>query len=150
MNQLTISRRNFLAAASATAAAQTAENASRGKVRVGVVGLGGRGRTLLSTLLATDLASIRAVCDISAPAAAQALQIIAKSGSPKPEVYSANEQSYKQLMHRDDLDAVVIATPWGWHTPMAVEAMRAGKYAAVEVDRKSTRLNSSHLGISYA
>lgn len=36
-------------------------------------------------------------------------------------------------MDRQDLDAVIIATPWKWHTPMAVAAMRTGKYAGVEV-----------------
>ena len=36
-------------------------------------------------------------------------------------------------MYRDDLDAVLIATYWEWHTPMAACAMRSGKYAAVEV-----------------
>ena len=36
-------------------------------------------------------------------------------------------------MERDDLDAVIIATYWQWHTPMAVYAMKHGKYAGVEV-----------------
>jgi len=37
------------------------------------------------------------------------------------------------MLAREDIDAVVICTPWHMHAPMAVEAMRAGKYAAVEV-----------------
>ena len=37
------------------------------------------------------------------------------------------------MLERDDLDIVLIATPWGWHTPMAVDAMKAGKHAFIEV-----------------
>ncbi|MCA9413596.1 MAG: Gfo/Idh/MocA family oxidoreductase, partial [Candidatus Omnitrophica bacterium] len=40
---------------------------------------------------------------------------------------------YQKLLEREDLDAVLIATPWNWHTPMAVDTMKAGKYAGVEV-----------------
>ena len=40
-------------------------------------------------------------------------------------------------MDRGDLDAVIIATPWEWHTPMAVYAMKAGKYVGVEVPAPS-------------
>ena len=32
-----------------------------------------------------------------------------------------------------ELDAVIISTPWLWHTPMSVDAMKAGKYTGVEV-----------------
>ena len=37
------------------------------------------------------------------------------------------------MLQRDDIDAVYIATPWVWHTPMAVETMEHGKHALVEV-----------------
>ena len=54
------------------------------------------------------------------------------SGRSKPEGYTG-EQDYKRLMARDDIDAVLIATPWELHTPMAVHSMKCGKYTAVEV-----------------
>jgi predicted dehydrogenase len=37
------------------------------------------------------------------------------------------------LLELKNLDAVIISTPWLWHTPMTVDAMKAGKYAGVEV-----------------
>ena len=39
---------------------------------------------------------------------------------------------------RDDLDGVIIATPWEWHIPMAIDSMKAGKYTAHEVGPAST------------
>lgn len=40
--------------------------------------------------------------------------------------------NYKELIHADDIDAVIIATPDHWHGPMAIEAARAGKHVYVE------------------
>ena len=42
------------------------------------------------------------------------------------------------MLKRDDIDLVVIATPWNWHTPMAVAAMKDGKHVAVEVPAART------------
>lgn len=102
-------------------------------VRIGCVGVGGRGTGLLGTLLTLHGVEVPAVCDIDPAAASRAQDIVAQSGRPKPDLYTSGEADFKRLMDRKDLDAVIIATPWDWHTPMAVYAMKAGKYAAVEV-----------------
>ena len=104
-----------------------------GPVRVGVVGVGGRGTGLLGTLLHFPNLTVPALCDINTAHLANAQQRVEKAGQPKPEGYSEHEESFRDLMARDDLDAVIIATPWHWHTPMAVCAMENGKYAGVEV-----------------
>lgn len=103
------------------------------QVRVGFIGTGGRGKSLLSTMLRVGGVEVPAVCDISRSAAEQAAAICAKAGLAAPERYTGDETHYKKLLERGDLDAVVIATYWQWHAPMAVDAMKAGKYAAVEV-----------------
>lgn len=59
--------------------------------------------------------------------------MVVKAGRKQPEEYWKDEYEFKKLMDRDDLDAVIIATYWEWHTPMAVYAMKAGKYAGTEV-----------------
>jgi predicted dehydrogenase len=59
--------------------------------------------------------------------------MVEKAGQKRPEGYGRDVEDYQRLMYRDDLDAVLIATYWEWHTPMAACAMRSGKYAAVEV-----------------
>ncbi|MEN6451615.1 MAG: Gfo/Idh/MocA family oxidoreductase [Thermoguttaceae bacterium] len=135
-----IGRRSFLKASTATAAGLILSHSgvwaaqSREKpVRLGCVGVGRRGTGLLKVLLTMDDVDVPAVCDIDRAAAEQAQSLIAQSGRSKPETYVRGEEDYKRLMDRDDLDGVIIATPWRWHTPMAVHAMKARKYAGVEV-----------------
>ena len=102
-------------------------------VRVGVVGTGNRGRSLLATMLQMKGLTFPALCDINRDNLAAAQDQAVKAGHPKPEGYSKNEESFRELMARDDIDAVIIATYWNWHTPMAVAGMRSGKYVGVEV-----------------
>jgi predicted dehydrogenase len=80
-----------------------------------------------------DGVEIPALCDINTQKLARAQEVVTKAGRPKPEAYSRSPDDYKRLLARDDLDAVLIATPWELHTPMAVDAMKAGKYAGSEV-----------------
>jgi predicted dehydrogenase len=107
-------------------------------VRVGLIGCGGRGSGLLRILMGIERVGCPAVCDIVPGRAAAAQSRVEKSGRPKPEAYTDGPEAYLKLLERDDLDAVVIATPWNLHTPMAVAAMKAGKYAAVEVPAAQT------------
>ncbi|MHC4740724.1 MAG: Gfo/Idh/MocA family protein [Planctomycetota bacterium] len=103
-------------------------------VRIGIIGMGGRGNSLMGNLLKMKGdCRIKAVCDIYPERAQAAQQRVVKAGQPKPDAYSGDQNIWKKLCDRDDLDAVIIATYWEWHTPMAVYAMKAGKYAAVEV-----------------
>jgi predicted dehydrogenase len=102
-------------------------------VRIGMVGMGGRGSSLLGNLLLMEGVEIRALCDLFADRVAAGQDRVVKAGQSRPTGYVQDEHTYKKLMDRDDLDAVIIATYWEWHTPMAVYAMKAGKYAAVEV-----------------
>ncbi len=122
-------RRTFLRAAAAAGAAGRPARA----VRMGVIGVGGRGTGLLSVLLTMEGVEIPALCDIDQAKVERAQARVEKSGRAKPEGYTRGEEDFRRLLGRSDLDAVLIATPWNWHTPMAVAAMRAGKYAAVEV-----------------
>lgn len=101
-------------------------------VRIGVVGTGGRGKGLMSNLLAINNVQIPAVCDINPQNLAAAQNIVTGKGQPKPEGYLGDTE-YKKLMDRDDLDAVIIATPWDLHTPMSVYSMKAGIPVGCEV-----------------
>jgi predicted dehydrogenase len=102
-------------------------------VRIGVVGTGQRGTALLKILLELPDVEIKALCDIDKTSIQTAIEAVTASGRYKPDVFCDDELAYQQLMDRDDIDAVIIATSWLWHAPMAVYAMKAGKYAAIEV-----------------
>ena len=111
---------------------QTASAEDR-PVRVGLIGPGRRGSGLLGLLLSLKGVQVPAVCDVDPAQAKAAQDMVERAGQPRPEGYTGDELAYRKLLAREDLDAVVIATPWEWHAPMAVESMKAGKYTAVEV-----------------
>ena len=135
----TIDRRDFVkgAAGAAFGLAGVPPVVLRGiddrKVRVGVIGTGGRGRSLLRLVLQRSDTEVPAVCDIEPDALQRATEMVRESRGRAPEGYGNGEEDFHNLLVRDDLDAVIIATPWLWHTPMAVAAMRAGKAVGVEV-----------------
>jgi len=52
---------------------------------------------------------------------------------PKAKVFDKGDYDYRNLLEEKNIDAVIISTPWLWHTPMTVDAMKAGKYAGTEV-----------------
>jgi predicted dehydrogenase len=103
------------------------------KVRIGFIGVGGRGTGQLGNLLAVGNVEIKAVCDIVASHAQRGQAMVEKHGQPKPEMYTNGPEDFRNLCKRDDIDLVYIVTPWEWHVPMAVAAMEAGKHAVTEV-----------------
>jgi hypothetical protein len=107
-------------------------------VRLGFIGVGGMGTNLLRSCLSMPDVQVPAICDIDPAAMARSLDLVVASGRSRPVSYSRDEYDFLNLVVRDDLDAVVVATPWLWHTPMTVAAMKAGKHAAVEVWGAST------------
>jgi hypothetical protein len=102
-------------------------------VRIGMIGVGGRGSSHLGTYLRLEGCVINAICDNYEPHAKRAQDRVVKAGQPKPEIYTKGDYDYRRMLERDDLDIVIISTPWRWHVPMAVDAMKAGKHAFVEV-----------------
>lgn len=102
-------------------------------VRFGLIGVGQRGGFLCKSLTSIAGAQIKAICDPDEKVLQKAVGYVTAAGQAAPATYSAGDQAYLKLLERNDIDAVIIATPWEWHVRMAVDAMRAGKHAFVEV-----------------
>ena len=110
---------------------------ARDQVRLGIIGVGGRGTSLLKDLLGVDKVEIKAICDLVPEKVARAQKAVTDAGQPEPTGFSKGDTDFKNL-NQLDLDMVYIATPWNWHVPMALDAMKNGKHAAVEVPACTT------------
>lgn len=111
---------------------------SAAKLNIGLIGVGLRGTNHLNNLLLRDDVNVVAICDVDDARIQLGLDIISKKGAAKPKVFGKNEYDYKNLLELDELDAVIIATPWLWHTRMAKDSMLAGKYTGLEVSAANT------------
>ncbi len=108
------------------------------KARMAFIGLGGRGRWHLRLCLDRDDVEVKAICDIDPEAIELTNSMLKKAGYKDVPVYSEHEEIYMKMLEQGDIDGVIIATPWVWHTKMACAAMRAGIYAGVEVSAANT------------
>ncbi|MGY0407257.1 MAG: Gfo/Idh/MocA family protein [Polaribacter sp.] len=111
---------------------------SKDKLRVGMIGVGLRGTNHLHNMLLRDDVLVTAICDVDPNRISKAITRIKKAGQKKPLVFGANDLDYRNLLALKEVDAVIIATPWLWHTRMTKDAMLAGKYAGVEVSAANT------------
>jgi hypothetical protein len=105
------------------------------KVRLAIIGTGLRGQSHLGLLLRRDDVDVVAICDIDDYMLSSAKNAIAKSGKKQPQVYTGSPYAWQDLLKKEQqLDGVLIATPWEWHNPMIIGAVEAGiKYVATEV-----------------
>jgi predicted dehydrogenase len=108
------------------------------RLRLGFIGMGGRGSWLLGLALRRDDTEIKAVCDIVPEKAQRAVEAVTAAGRKEPRQFTVGDEDFVNLLDRDDIDAVIIATPWLWHTPMAIAAMERGKAVGVEVPAATT------------
>lgn len=102
-------------------------------LKLGFIGVGGRGSHHLDVSLGIAGVEVPAVCDINATRLHRAKRWVEESGRPTPRLYGNGPTDFKRLCEEEDLDAVVICTPWEWHTPMCLSAMNNGKHAVSEV-----------------
>lgn len=106
-------------------------------VRVGFIGLGMRGPGAVKRMSYIEGVEIVGLCDLRPEQAENSLKLL-ENTKHNPKTYSGSDDIWKELCDREDIDLIYIATPWEWHTPMAVYAMEAGKHVAVEVPAAKT------------
>ena len=99
-------------------------------LNVGVIGLGNRGSSLLENcILPQPGVRVLAVCDNYEDRREKGVQLVTAAGQPAPRAAA----DYREVLAMPEIDAVVIMASWESHLNLACDAMRAGKYTAVEV-----------------
>lgn len=146
MNTTKHSRRIFLKTAAAAGyvlaiptiipATVLGQTAPSKRVALGHIGVGGQGGGLLSGFLGVPQNQSVAVCDPIKERRAQAMRMVEQRYAAERNQTSYQGcrayNDFRELLARDDIDAVVVATPDHWHVPIAIAAVRAGKEVYVE------------------
>lgn len=110
-----------------------------GKLRFGFIGTGSRCREHLTNVLAIEGNKIVAICDIQEGPLKNSLNFIEKKGGGTPKTYTGSDYAFMDMLANEEFDAVIIASPWEWHVPMSIAAMKAGvPYVGVEVSAANT------------
>ena len=106
------------------------------RVRLAIIGTGNRGPSYIDNMKLVEGAEIKALCDIR-PEKVQAAKLRLAGTAHHPDVYSGAED-WKRVCEREDIDLVIITTPFYMHTMMAVYAMNHGKHVASAVPAAAT------------
>ncbi|MCA9439208.1 MAG: Gfo/Idh/MocA family oxidoreductase, partial [Candidatus Omnitrophica bacterium] len=129
MNLKRISRRSFLRASAATAVGAPLFVPSKAfgannRINMGFIGTGGQGRGDMRDLMKFDEVRAVAVCDVVDDHMNQAeVMVNGKYGNKDCKTY----KDWRDVIARDDIDAIFIGTPDHWHAVISIAAMKAGK-----------------------
>ncbi len=117
-------RGQSVSAQAAPSAASPARSTNLPPVRIGFIGTGTQGQTLLQRLVRIPGVRVVAVCDVYPPHLSRAVDMTGGQAT--------SYRDYRRLLDRKDIDAVIIATPLHLHAQMAIDAMQAGKHVLCE------------------
>lgn len=98
-------------------------------VKVGIIGLGARTETLLTSFVAIDDVEVIAVCDLLEERINKIVNILTSHGKKAPQTFL----NYHDMLKCEGLEAVFVPTSWNSHLSIATDCMEAGKYVAIEV-----------------
>jgi predicted dehydrogenase len=131
-----LSRRGFLRASLAVSIPLAAPSFLRAagtppsvRLNLGVIGVGGQGSNHARTWAGVPEARLVAVCDVNR---AKAETARTNADAAQGDKSCAAYQDFRELLARDDIDAVSIAVPDHWHALIALAALRAGKHVYLE------------------
>src|SRR5687767_14880487 len=96
-------------------------------VRMGIIAVGLRGQLHLEEMLKRSDVQVVAIADPDKNMLAAAQSLVKKYNKKAPAEYPNGNHDYQNLLKRTDIDAVIIASPWEWHAPQGIDAMKAGK-----------------------
>lgn len=128
-------RRRFLGSTAAgglllgtAASGWAAGEAPSNRLRVGVMGMGGRGSSLARQYAERPGVDVAYVCDVDRDRLAQAVKGVGDASGKPPEGVT----DFRRILDDDGVDILVIATANHWHAPATILACSAGKHVYVE------------------
>jgi len=132
-NMKSLNRREFMkgsvgAATTFTILSQDKSMAANNKVVLGIMGVGGRGRALLASLVKRTDIKIKYICDADTRCYGPAAEIVIEGHDYKPKFV----QDFQRMLDDPEIDAIVIATSDRWHALATIMACQAGKDVYVE------------------
>jgi predicted dehydrogenase len=144
MSTARIGRREFVRQTAVVAAGLTLAGSpfrlfaeeKKNVVRLGFIGVGLRGQSHLEECIKRPDVQVTAICDPDTDLAIpRSRKIIAEHYGPDRKVaeYLNGDEDFLNLLKRDDIDAVIVSTPWEWHAVQGAAAMKAGKAVGMEV-----------------
>jgi predicted dehydrogenase len=133
MNTMKLPRRRFLNSLVVAGVAPWVNMAAQGsanrRVRLGLIGCGGRARQMIPMFLSHPDAEVVAVSDVIEPRMREAAGMVSgMAGGRAPQ----EMVDYRGMLDRADLDAVVVSTTQHWHGLPHIESCQAGKHVFVE------------------
>jgi predicted dehydrogenase len=108
-------------------------NINNKPLRLGFVGIGGRGSYHLNSALGIEGIEVPAICEVIPERLQQAKKWIEDAGLPTPHLYDRGVTDFKRLCETEKLDAVICCTSWEWHTSCCLSAMNNDKHCVSEV-----------------
>ncbi|RAV15626.1 Gfo/Idh/MocA family protein [Paenibacillus contaminans] len=93
-------------------------------VKMGLIGLGSRGFYLMNTIIHMEEIEISAICDIDQDEYEAIFPYFDRMNKVRPGTYT----DYRELLKREDIEGVIIATNRNSHTDIAIASMKAGKW----------------------
>ena len=98
-------------------------------LKIGIIGLGPRSPAQILGTKAVGNAVITAICDCDETRIEPSLKRFRENKMKRPRTYL----DHRELLADPEVEAVMVPTSWNAHIPIAIDAMRAGKYVAFEV-----------------
>ena len=131
-----VSRREFLSATAGSAWLAGTSLRARGgaqgandRVRVALIGAGGRGKHVAELFVRHPDCQVVAAAEVYRTRLDEAIaRLTSAQQGAKVDAY----EDYRRILDREDVDAVLIATPDHWHCPMTIDACAAGKDVYIE------------------
>ena len=119
----------FPAIVPSTVLAAAGNSAPSNRITLGLIGAGGRGVGVLKNFMSRDDVQVLAVCDVDKAHRDPVVDAVNRHQNSSD---CTGYNDFRDLNQRDDIDAVLIATPDHWHVLTALDAVKNGKDAYVE------------------